>query len=151
MKNPQEYLGMFTSRSVAGSSLARSVFCVPKHDPSSVSRMQRAASLPDGKTVPSWAVMTGSGGWPAICAATGADCNGQWDNLPSKSSHEQRRIVIRDLRFWLLVGYTVFPKHSLSSCIPEAHILCLHSSPRAWPGIALQLCMGPLPNTSLIE
>lgn len=61
-------------------------------------------------------------------------------------------MVIREFRSSsLLVGYTTFPKHSLSSCIPEARIPCRRSSPGVCPGIALQLCVGPLPNTSLIE
>lgn len=51
----------------------------------------------------------------------------------------------------LLVGYTTFPKHSPSSCIPEALIPCRRSSPGVWPGIALRLHVGPLPNISLIE
>lgn len=82
---------------------------------------------------------------------TQPDCKGQWDNLPHESSREWGSLVIRDFRFCLLVGRTAFPKHSLSSCIPEARILCLHSSTRGWPGIALRLRVGPLPNTSPTE
>lgn len=61
-------------------------------------------------------------------------------------------MLIREFRSSsLLVGYTTFPKHSLSSCIPEARIPGRRSSPGVWPGIALRLRVGPLPNTFSVE
>lgn len=84
--------------------------------------------------------------------ATGAGGKGQQGDLLCKNPCGERSVVIREFRSsTLLVGYTTFPKHSLSSHIPEAHIPCQRSSPRVCPGIALQLHVGPLPNTSLIE
>ena len=85
-------------------------------------------------------------------AAMGACCKGQQGDWPCKTPRGGRSMVIREFRSSsLLVGYTTFPKHSPSSCIPEARIPCRHSSPGAWPGIALRLRVGPLPNISLIE
>jgi len=105
-----------------------------------------------GRAIKSCSRVSGSRGWPAPGAATGAGCKGQWGNLLCKTPRRGRSVVIREFRSSsLLVGYTTFPKHSLSSCIPEARIPCWRSSPRAWPGIALWLHVGPLPNTSLIE
>lgn len=51
---------MLSSTSAAGSSLGHSVFCLPKHDPDSISGMQGAA-LAGGER---GTKLPGSAGWP---------------------------------------------------------------------------------------